>query len=90
MTMPDMVPAMKRASGIITDEGGMTSHAAIVSRELGVPAIVGTTNATTVLEDGQVVTLDGDKGSVLEARPSNPKRRPNPSRKSVRSRRSSR
>ncbi|MFC4544263.1 phosphoenolpyruvate synthase [Halosolutus amylolyticus] len=66
MTMPDMVPAMKRAAGIITDEGGMTSHAAIVSRELGVPAIVGTTNATTVLEDGQVVTLDGDKGSVLE------------------------
>ncbi|MDS0477314.1 phosphoenolpyruvate synthase [Natrinema sp. 1APR25-10V2] len=66
MTMPDMVPAMKRASGIITDEGGMTSHAAIVSRELGVPAIVGTTNATTVLEDGQVVTLDGEKGSVLE------------------------
>ncbi|MDQ2049916.1 phosphoenolpyruvate synthase [Natronolimnohabitans sp. A-GB9] len=66
MTMPDMVPAMKRASGIITDEGGMTSHAAIVSRELGVPAIVGTTNATTVLEDGQVVTLDGDKGQVLE------------------------
>ncbi|NUB90938.1 phosphoenolpyruvate synthase [Haloterrigena sp. SYSU A121-1] len=66
MTMPDMVPAMKRASGIITDEGGMTSHAAIVSRELGVPAIVGTTNATTVLEDGQLVTLDGDKGAVLE------------------------
>jgi pyruvate, water dikinase len=66
MTMPDMVPAMKRAAGIITDEGGMTSHAAIVSRELGVPAIVGTTNATSVLEDGQVVTLDGDKGSVLE------------------------
>ncbi|WP_049922839.1 phosphoenolpyruvate synthase [Halopiger djelfimassiliensis] len=66
MTMPDMVPAMKRASGIVTDEGGMTSHAAIVSRELGVPAVVGTTNATTVLEDGQVVTLDGDKGQVLK------------------------
>ncbi|WP_049895489.1 phosphoenolpyruvate synthase [Halopiger xanaduensis] len=66
MTMPDMVPAMKRASGIITDEGGMTSHAAIVSRELGVPAVVGTTNATSILEDGQVVTLDGDKGQVLE------------------------
>ncbi|QRV17674.1 phosphoenolpyruvate synthase (plasmid) [Haloterrigena salifodinae] len=66
MTMPDMVPAMKRASGIITDEGGMTSHAAIISRELGVPAIVGTTNATSVLKDGQVVTLDGDKGAVLE------------------------
>ncbi|RQG98099.1 phosphoenolpyruvate synthase [Natrarchaeobius chitinivorans] len=66
MTMPDMVPAMKRATGIITDEGGMTSHAAIVSRELGVPAIVGTTNATSVLEDGQVVTLDGERGAVLE------------------------
>ncbi|NUB93679.1 phosphoenolpyruvate synthase [Haloterrigena sp. SYSU A121-1] len=66
MTMPDMVPAMKRAAGIVTDEGGMTSHAAIVSRELGVPAIVGTTNATSVLGDGQLVTLDGDKGAVLE------------------------
>ncbi|MCU4741370.1 phosphoenolpyruvate synthase [Halobacteria archaeon AArc-m2/3/4] len=66
MTMPDMVPAMKRASGIITDEGGMTSHAAIVSRELGVPAVVGTTNATSVLEDGQVVTIDGDRGSIVE------------------------
>ncbi|ELZ13774.1 phosphoenolpyruvate synthase [Halovivax asiaticus JCM 14624] len=65
MTTPDMVPAMKRAAGIVTDEGGMTSHAAIVSRELGVPAIVGTTNATTVLEDDQQITLDGDKGQVL-------------------------
>ncbi|WP_254862428.1 phosphoenolpyruvate synthase [Halovivax gelatinilyticus] len=65
MTTPDMVPAMKRATGIVTDEGGMTSHAAIVSRELGVPAIVGTTNATTVLEDGQLITLDGDKGHIL-------------------------
>jgi len=65
MTMPDMVPAMKRASGIVTDEGGMTSHAAIVSRELGVPAVVGTTDATAVLEDGQTITLDGDKGAVL-------------------------
>ncbi|SIR95928.1 phosphoenolpyruvate synthase [Natronorubrum thiooxidans] len=72
MTMPDMVPAMKRAVGIVTDEGGMTSHAAIVSRELGVPAIVGTTNATTVLEDGQVVTLDGDKGAVLEGKTVDP------------------
>jgi len=64
MTTPDMVPAMKRAAGIVTDEGGMTSHAAIVSRELGVPAVVGCGNATTVLGDGQVVTLDGEKGSV--------------------------
>ncbi|WP_129114850.1 phosphoenolpyruvate synthase [Halegenticoccus tardaugens] len=66
MTMPDMVPAMRRAAGIITDEGGMTSHAAIVSRELGVPAVVGTGSATRELQDGQVVTLDGDKGTIRE------------------------
>jgi pyruvate,water dikinase len=66
MTMPDMVPAMKRAAGIVTDEGGMTSHAAIISRELGVPAIVGTGGATSALEDGQLVTIDGDKGTVRE------------------------
>ena len=64
MTTPDMVPAMKRAAGIVTDEGGMTSHAAIVSRELGVPAVVGAEHATDRLEDGQVITLDGEKGSV--------------------------
>ena len=64
MTMPDMVPAMKRAAGIVTDEGGMTSHAAIISRELGVPAVVGTGNGTRVLEDGRQVTLDGDKGTI--------------------------
>ena len=64
MTTPDMVPAMKRASGIITDEGGMTSHAAIVSRELGVPAVVGAESATDVLEDGQAVTIDGETGSI--------------------------
>ena len=66
MTMPDMVPAMKRAAGIVTDEGGMTSHAAIISRELGVPAVVGTGSATLELEDGQPVTIDGDKGTVRE------------------------
>jgi len=64
MTMPDMVPAMKRAAGIVTDEGGMTSHAAIISRELGVPAVVGTGNGTRLLDDGQGVTIDGDKGTV--------------------------
>jgi len=64
MTMPDMVPAMKRAAGIVTDEGGMTSHAAIISRELGVPAVVGTGNGTRLLEDGREVTLDGDKGTI--------------------------
>jgi pyruvate,water dikinase len=64
MTMPDMVPAMKRAAAIITDEGGMTSHASIVSREMGVPAVVGTRDATQVLTDGQLVTVDGDMGVV--------------------------
>ncbi|MFW6448539.1 MAG: phosphoenolpyruvate synthase [Halobacteriota archaeon] len=64
MTTPDMVPAMQRAGAIVTDEGGMTSHAAIVSRELGVPAVVGTGTATNDLENGQTVTVDGDKGQV--------------------------
>jgi len=64
MTTPDMVPAMERAAGIITDEGGMTSHASIISRELGVPAVVGTGDATETLSDGEVVTIDGDKGTV--------------------------
>ena len=66
-TDPDWVPIMKRAAGIVTDHGGRTSHAAIVSRELGLPAIVGTGNATRVLHDGQQVTLScasGDEGHV--------------------------
>jgi pyruvate, water dikinase len=68
-TDPDWVPIMKRASGIITDHGGRTSHSAIVSRELGVPAIVGTGNATTTIKDGQDITLSctaGDRGDVYE------------------------
>ena len=64
MTTPDMVPAMRKASAIVTDEGGLTCHAAIVSRELGVPAVVGTEKATKVLKDGMIVTVDGDKGIV--------------------------
>jgi len=67
-TTPDMVPAMKRAGAIVTDEGGMTSHAAIVSRELGVPSVVGTGNASTLLSDGQIVTVDGEKGTVERGR----------------------
>jgi len=66
MTTPDMVPAMKRAAGIVTDEGGMTSHAAIISRELGVPAVVGTDSATATLADDQRVTIDGDRGIVAD------------------------
>ncbi|HEX2022854.1 MAG TPA: phosphoenolpyruvate synthase [Candidatus Thermoplasmatota archaeon] len=66
MTTPDMVPAMRRAAAIVTDEGGMTCHAAIVSRELGVPAVVGTKAATRTLKDGQTITVDGEKGHVME------------------------
>lgn len=68
-TDPDWVPIMKRASAIVTDHGGRTSHAAIVSRELGVPAIVGTGDATHVLHDGQDITVScagGDVGEVFE------------------------
>ena len=65
MTAPDWVPLMRRAAAIVTDSGGMTCHAAIVSRELGVPCIVGTSTATTVLHDGQVVTVDATHGVVL-------------------------
>ncbi|MBX0286175.1 phosphoenolpyruvate synthase [Halomicroarcula sp. F28] len=69
MTTPDMVPAMKRAAGIVTDQGGMTSHAAIVSRELGVPAVVGTDDATERLRDGQTVTINGEMGTVEVGEP---------------------
>ncbi len=68
-TDPDWVPVMKRAAAIITDHGGRTSHAAIVSRELGLPAVVGTGNATEILHDGQEVTVscaEGDEGFVYE------------------------
>lgn len=64
MTSPDFVPAMKKVSGIITDKGGQTSHAAIVSRELGVPCVVGTKTATKVLKEGDLVTLNGTTGEI--------------------------
>jgi pyruvate,water dikinase len=68
ITDPDWVPIMKRAAAIITDHGGRTSHAAIVSRELGLPAIVGTGDATHVLHDEQEVTVscaEGDEGDFV-------------------------
>jgi pyruvate,water dikinase len=68
MTTPDMVPAMKRANGIITNEGGVTCHAAIVSRELGIPCVVGTGDATEIMPENSIVTLDGDKGLVWEGK----------------------
>lgn len=69
MTDPDWVPIMKKAAAIVTDHGGRTSHAAIVSRELGLSAIVGTGDATKTLENGQAVTVscaEGDEGRVYE------------------------
>jgi pyruvate,water dikinase len=68
MTTPDMVPAMKRAAAIVTDEGGLTCHAAIVSRELGCPAVVGTRKATQLLTDGMMITVDGEKGLVFDGK----------------------
>ncbi|MGM0436996.1 MAG: phosphoenolpyruvate synthase, partial [Bacillota bacterium] len=66
MTNPDMVPAMRKAKAVVTDEGGRTCHAAIVSRELGIPCIVGAGDATELLEDGKVVTVDATRGVVYE------------------------
>lgn len=69
MTDPDWVPIMKRARGIVTDHGGRTCHAAIVSRELGIPAIVGTGKATEILKNGQEITIscaEGDQGYIYD------------------------
>ena len=66
MTSPDWVPAMRKARAIITDDGGMTCHAAIVSRELGIPAIVGSKEATRVLRTGMDITVDATKGVVYK------------------------
>ncbi len=64
MTTPDFVPAMKKVNGIITNKGGQTSHAAIVSRELGVPCVVGTNKATKLIKNGDMVTVDGTNGKI--------------------------
>ena len=66
MTNPDMVVAMQKSTAIVTDEGGMTAHASIVSREMGIPAVVGTNNATSVLKDGMKITVDGYRGLIYE------------------------
>ncbi|MDP2908874.1 MAG: phosphoenolpyruvate synthase [Nanoarchaeota archaeon] len=68
MTNPDMVPTMQRASAIVTNEGGSTCHAAIVSREMGIPCIVGTENATKILKENDIVTVDGSAGKVYKGR----------------------
>ncbi len=70
MTSPDWLPLLRRAAAVVTDSGGMTCHAAIVSRELGIPCVVGTGEATRKLRDGEIVTVDATRGLVYEgARP---------------------
>jgi phosphoenolpyruvate synthase/pyruvate phosphate dikinase len=64
MTRPEMLPAMKKAAAIVTDEGGVTCHAAIVSRELGIPCIIGTKIATNAFKDGDEVEVDAGAGMV--------------------------
>jgi pyruvate,water dikinase len=64
MTSPDLVPSMSKCFAIITDEGGMNAHAAIVAREMGIPCIVGTKTATATLKDGQLITVDAYNGLV--------------------------
>jgi pyruvate, water dikinase len=78
MTAPDWVPLMRRAAAIVTDSGGMTCHAAIVSRELGIPAVVGTGEATSKLRDGELVTVDATNGLVLEGATAHTKTEPAP------------
>lgn len=68
MTNPDWLPTIRRAAGLVTDTGGMTCHAAIVARELGVPCVVGARTATRDLHDGTIVTVDGTRGQVVTGR----------------------
>ena len=64
MTNPQIIPMLKKASAIVTDEGGIICHAAIISRELKKPCIVGTKNATQILKDGDLVEVDANNGIV--------------------------
>jgi pyruvate, water dikinase len=68
MTNPDMVVSMQKSAAIITDDGGLTAHAAIVSREMGIPAVVGTGNATEKLKEGEIVTVDGFSGKIYKGK----------------------
>jgi pyruvate,water dikinase len=70
MTNPDMVVSMQRAAAIVTDDGGLTAHAAIVSREMGIPAVVGTHTATTKLKEGEIITVDGTTGKIYKGKTS--------------------
>ena len=79
MTAPDWVPLMRRAAAVVTDSGGMTCHAAIVSRELAIPCVVGTGDATKTLRDGEPITVDATEGTVLAGLPAAPSQPPIPS-----------
>ncbi len=68
MTNPDMVVTMQKSAAIVTDEGGLTAHAAIVSREMGIPAVVGTQIATTKLKEGEIITVDGNTGKIYKGK----------------------
>jgi len=68
MTNPDMVVSMQKSAAIVTDEGGLTAHAAIVSREMGIPAVVGTQEATHKLKDGEIITVDAFMGKVYKGK----------------------
>jgi pyruvate,water dikinase len=66
MTVPDFLPAMKKAAAIVTDEGGITCHAAIVARELKIPCVIGTKNATKMLKTGDLVEVDTQTGKIIK------------------------
>ena len=66
MTDPEWVSSFDKCAGIVTDEGGFLCHAAIVCREMGLPCVVGTKIATRVLKDGDIISIDGNKGTVLK------------------------
>ena len=68
MTSPDMVVTMQKSAAIVTDEGGLTAHAAIVSREMGIPCVVGTQEATTKLKEGEIITVDGSTGQIYKGK----------------------
>jgi len=68
MTNPDMVVTMQKCAAIVTDEGGLTAHASIVSREMGIPAVVGTDIATTKLKEGEMITVDGSTGKIYKGK----------------------
>ncbi|MEK6844635.1 MAG: phosphoenolpyruvate synthase, partial [Nanoarchaeota archaeon] len=75
MTNPDMVVTMQKSAGIITDEGGLTAHAAIVSREMGIPCIVGTREATVKLKEGEIITMDAYSGKIYKGKISETKQK---------------